>query len=231
VIEFGEGLAATIVEDLGRGLKRLRFESVTDVESSLFALGTMPLPPYVHNALQDEERYQTVYASTPGSAAAPTAGLHFTEQVLSELAERGVLSTKVSLDVGLDTFRPVNVDEIEDHQIHGERCELSEETADAIARCRGRIVAVGTTSVRTLETFATGTRQVGPGTQVSRLLITPGYKFRIIDGMFTNFHLPRTSMLFMVAALAGRERLMSAYDEAVRTKCRFLSFGDSMLVL
>ena len=230
-LEFQYGLKATVLEDCGAGLKRLKFDHEGDLASALLAAGSVPLPPYVRRLLVDEERYQTVYSSAPGSAAAPTAGLHFTTDILATLESKGVQTARVSLDVGLDTFRPVAVEEIGHHVIHGERCTVHVETAEAVQRCKGRIVAVGTTTVRTLETFATGPREIGTGSQVSRLFITPGFQFKVVDGMFTNFHLPRTTMLFMVSAIAGRDRLMAAYDEAVRTKYRFLSFGDSMLVL
>jgi len=212
-------------------LKRLKISHSGDLGTALLSAGSVPLPPYVHHRLTDEERYQTVYSSAPGSAAAPTAGLHFTRELLSELESKGVKTARVSLDVGLDTFRPVAVEDIEDHVIHGERCSVHVETAEAVQSCKGRIVAVGTTTVRTLETFASGPRRVESGSRVSRLFITPGFEFKVIDGMFTNFHLPRTTMLFMVSAIAGRDPLMAAYEEAVRTKYRFLSFGDSMLIL
>jgi S-adenosylmethionine:tRNA ribosyltransferase-isomerase len=172
-----------------------------------------------------------VYASAPGSSAAPTAGLHFTPELLERFRTSGVAIATVTLDVGLDTFRPVQSENLDEHVMHGERCEVSEDTARAVAECRGRIVAVGTTAVRTMESFATGPRSLSTGVRVSRLFIRPGFKPRVVDGLFTNFHMPRTSMLMLVSAFSGREALMAAYREATREKYRFLSFGDSMLVL
>ncbi|MBS1724438.1 MAG: tRNA preQ1(34) S-adenosylmethionine ribosyltransferase-isomerase QueA [Armatimonadetes bacterium] len=224
-IEFDSGPRALVVEDLGDGKKLLEFDRPLDHS------GTVPLPPYVHESLQDEERYQTVYASTPGSSAAPTAGLHFTLDLLEGLRQRGVQTATVTLDVGLDTFRPVMVEEIDQHVMHGEVCTVSEETAEAVATCKGRIIAVGTTTVRTLESFANGPRSIASGSLVSRLFIRPGYKFRVIDGMFTNFHMPRTTMMMMISAMAGRDAVLAAYREAVQLRYRFLSFGDSMLIV
>lgn len=228
-VEFEPGLHAEVTEDLGEGLKRLKFDPEMD-EATLSQAGTVPLPPYIRHGLADESRYQTMFASVPGSAAAPTAGLHFTPGILQALRRKGVGVATVTLDVGLDTFRPLASGSVDAHVMHGETCRVTEETARAIESCRGRIIAVGTTTVRTLETFAVGRRQVRSGETVSRLFITPGYDFQVVDGMFTNFHLPRTTMLLMVAALVGRDRLMAAYAEAVRERYRFLSFGDSMLI-
>lgn len=226
-VEFAGGLTAQIegIEPEGRRLLRL------SDPGALATAGQVPLPPYIARQIADPERYQTVYGRSPGSAAAPTAGLHFTRELLGRLRSQGVETALVTLDVGLDTFRPVSAEDTSLHQMHGERCTVPPETAQAISRCRGRVVAVGTTTVRALETFAVGPRSVEPGSTVSRLLIEPPHDFRAIDGMFTNFHMPRTTMLLMVAALAGREPLMAAYEEAVRLRYRFLSFGDSMLIL
>jgi S-adenosylmethionine:tRNA ribosyltransferase-isomerase len=229
--EFSDGLGGTVIESLGEGLLRLAFDRPDEADSALRTSGEVPLPPYVHERLDDPERYQTVYAATPGSAAAPTAGLHFTPEVLEALKGKGVRTATVTLDVGLDTFRPVATETTDEHQMHGERCQVSEETAEAVSKCQGRIVAVGTTSVRTLESLATGPRQVRAGETVTRIFITPQTPVRVADGLFTNFHMPRTTMLFMVAAFCGREALMAAYAEAVRERYRFLSFGDSMLIL
>ena len=192
---------------------------------------TVPLPPYVHEGLADEERYQTVYARRPGSAAAPTAGLHFTPELIAELEANGIETAMVTLDVGLDTFRPITAGDPSGHVMHGERCEVPPETAVKVARCKGRIVAVGTTTVRTLESLSVGPRHVQAGQTDTKLFITPGYDFRTVDAMFTNFHLPRTTMLLMVSALASPEAVQAAYREAVDHRYRFLSFGDSMLIL
>lgn len=229
-IEFSGDLHAVVEENLAEGRKRVRFVSSGDVRSVIASLSAVPLPPYIHTALQERERYQTVYASVPGSAAAPTAGLHFTKEILGGLQAKGVKTAWVTLDVGIDTFRPVQAHDPSEHPIHGEICELPVETAKAIEGCKRRIIAVGTTSVRTLETFAIDKRKVEIGRRDTKLFIRPGYDFKVIDGMFTNFHMPRTTMLMMISALAGREAVMSAYDDAVASGYRFLSFGDSMLI-
>ncbi|MCW5938173.1 MAG: tRNA preQ1(34) S-adenosylmethionine ribosyltransferase-isomerase QueA [Fimbriimonadaceae bacterium] len=227
---FEDRLTAEVVQERDGGLRVLKFLG-SDASAVLTEIGETPLPPYIHEKLKNPERYQTVLAKTPGSAAAPTAGLHFTEDTLGRLRAKGVKTATVTLDVGLDTFRPISVSDLADHKMLGERCSASSETAEQVRHCRGRIVAVGTTSVRTLETLATGHRQLEPGERVSNLFVTPGFEFKVIDGMFTNFHLPRTTMLMMVAALVGRDALMRAYHEAIVEQYRFLSFGDSMLAL
>ena len=227
---FEGGLQASVVQDLGEGRKLIEFQQ-NDYEQRLHKAGRVPLPPYVHEPLKDPERYQTVYASQPGSAAAHTAGLHFTTELLEELQDKGVQTATVTLDVSIDTFRPVSTDHVEDHTMHGERCTVPEDTAKKVSDAKGRIVAVGTTTARTLETFATGPRSINPGETVSKIFITPGYKFKAVDAMLTNFHMPRTTMLMMVSALAGRARIMSAYEHAVAERYRFLSFGDSMMIL
>ncbi len=229
-IVFGD-LEATVEAELDGGQLRLAFAPVPNLTERLREIGTVPLPPYIHAALADPERYQTVVAQKPGSAAAPTAALHFTPEILQTLRNQGVETATVTLSVGLDTFRPVESENLDAHVMHGEVCEVAEETAEAVARCRGRVVAVGTTSVRTLETFAEGPRRLATGRRTSKLFIRPGYRWQIVDGMFTNFHLPKTTMLMMLSALVGRERLLEAYAEAVREEYRFLSFGDSMLVI
>lgn len=226
-IEFQNGLTATIQANLQEGNKLVKFSD----PAALKHAGSAPLPPYIHETLTDPERYQTVYGHVPGSAAAPTAGLHFTAEILAALKAKSVQIAWVTLDVGLDTFRAIQSENPADHPIHGETCELPKETADAVSNCKGRIIAVGTTSVRTLESFATGHRQLQPGRKDTRLFIRPGYEFKIVDGMFTNFHMPRTTMLMMISALAGREAVMKAYEEALHHGYRFLSFGDSMLIL
>lgn len=224
-------VAASVDEDLGEGLRRITFSNPEWLAARLSAIGKIPLPPYVRHEISDPERYQTVFAQVAGSSAAPTAGLHFTHYLLNELRSKGVQTAFVTLDVGLDTFRPVQAEIVAQHRMHGERCALPSETVEAIARCSGRIIAVGTTAVRTLETFATGPRKVEQGEAVSKIFIRPGFRFQVVDGMFTNFHMPRTTMLMLVSALAGRENILAAYREAVGQNYRFLSFGDSMLIL
>ena len=226
-----EDLEATVEAELPDGMRRLRFDPHPSLSTRLREIGTVPLPPYIHAALADAERYQTVIARSPGSAAAPTAALHFTPGLLDALRGKGVEIATVTLSVGIDTFRPVESEDLDAHSMHGEVCEVSPETADAVARCRGRVVAVGTTSVRTLETFAEAPRRLATGRRTSKLFIRPGYEWRIVDGMFTNFHLPKTTMLMMLAALVGRDRLFEAYRKALDEEYRFLSFGDSMLLL
>jgi S-adenosylmethionine:tRNA ribosyltransferase-isomerase len=197
----------------------------------------MPLPPYIHEPLKDPERYQTVYAQSPGSAAAPTAGLHFTPELMAALEAKGVRFAGVTLHVGLDTFMPVNEDDPREHKIHTEWCEMSAETADAVNATKhagGRVIAVGTTSVRTLESAA---RTASSGEIVSAfsgptdLFILPGFTFRGVDAMVTNFHLPKSSLIMLVSAFTGRERLMAAYRTAIAMEYRFYSFGDAMLIL
>ncbi|MFZ4506843.1 MAG: tRNA preQ1(34) S-adenosylmethionine ribosyltransferase-isomerase QueA [Fimbriimonas sp.] len=226
-IDFEQGAWATVL-DYARGeVRRVQLEHTGPICS----LGVTPLPPYIHEVLSEEERYQTVYGQNAGSAAAPTAGLHFTTELLEALEKRGVGTARVTMHVGIDTFRPVQVEDLSQHVMHGEVCEVPEATSDAIRDCRGRVIAVGTTTVRTLETMAVGRRTVEPGQRVSTLFIRPGYDFKVIDGMFTNFHLPKTTMLAMISALAGQCFVLSAYEEAIRYHYRFLSFGDSMLIL
>ena len=230
-MEFASGLTATVIDELAEGLRHIRFQEEEGWRDRLQQAGEVPLPPYIHARLQDPERYQTVYNATPGSAAAPTAGLHFTPEILNRLSIKGVEIVTVTLDVSIDTFRPVNVENAREHRIHGETCRVSESAAEIINARTGRLVAVGTTSVRTLETFAGEGGQMAFGEAVSTLYITPDRPMRAVQGMFTNFHLPKTTMLLMVSALCGREKLMEAYKEAVENRYRFLSFGDSMLLL
>jgi S-adenosylmethionine:tRNA ribosyltransferase-isomerase len=202
----------------------------------------MPLPPYIHERLADPERYQTVYARTPGSAAAPTAGLHFTPELIERLKNNGVGFADVTLHVGLDTFAPVNEDDPQEHKIHTEWCELSAEAAEKINAARrqgGRIVAVGTTSVRTLESAGRQAARIGaetgqvvvPYSGPTDLFILPGFTFGVVDVIITNFHLPRSTLIMLISAFAGRERVLDAYREAVEMRYRFFSFGDAMLIL
>jgi S-adenosylmethionine:tRNA ribosyltransferase-isomerase len=198
-------------------------------------VGNVPLPPYIHEKLDDPERYQTVYAKELGSAAAPTAGLHFTSRLLEELQVKGVKITYVTLHVGLDTFAPVMEDNPEEHKIHSEWCELSQETADTINETRGRggrVIAVGTTSVRTLESAANvGRDSIPPYAGPTSLFILPGYQFKVVDAMITNFHLPKSSLIMLVSAFAGREKTLETYETAIQEGYRFYSFGDAMLIL
>lgn len=228
---FEGGLWCRFEENLDGGLKRIRFFGDGPVTNLIHEAGQVPLPPYIRTRLDDPERYQTVYSSMPGSAAAPTAGLHFTPEVLQELSSKGVQLAYVTLDVGLDTFRPVKSESLDEHAMHGERCSTPAETVEAVANCKGRVIAVGTTAVRTLESFAIGSRRLDCGSKTTDIFIRPGYEFQIVDGMFTNFHMPRTTMLIMLSALVSRESLLHAYESALAGGYRFLSFGDSMLIL
>jgi S-adenosylmethionine:tRNA ribosyltransferase-isomerase len=233
VIELDPGLAAEVVDKREDGRHRLRFSE--PIEPHLERLGHIPLPPYIHrpDTSEDRERYQTVYARTPGAVAAPTAGLHFTERLLEEIAAAGIEVARVTLHVGIGTFKPVAVERIEEHRMDRERYEIGEEAAEAIRRVRerGRVVAVGTTVVRTLESAAlAGDGTVLPGSGSTELFITPGFRFQVVDALLTNFHLPRSTLLMLVSAFAGRERVLAAYEEAVREGYRFYSYGDAMLV-
>jgi len=226
------GPEAEIVAVLGGARRMVRF--ARPIELYLPRIGHVPLPPYIHEPLKNPERYQTVYARDPGSAAAPTAGLHFTPRLLDELQAQGVKTAYVTLHVGLDTFAPVTEANPEKHSIHTEWCELPQETADAINVTRqsgGRVIAVGTTSVRTLESAAVGRDTISSYTGNTNLFILPGYHFRLVDCMITNFHLPRSTLIMLVSAFAGRERILHAYEVAKREKYRFYSFGDAMLII
>ena len=232
-IMFPRGLEAQVVEELDRSERVLEFNQ--SLEDVIAEIGHMPLPPYIHTALQNPQRYQTVYARETGSAAAPTAGLHFTPELIAGLNEQGIGFAEVLLHVGLDTFAPVNEDDPGQHRIHTEWCSLPPETAAAVNAARqagGRVVAVGTTSVRTLESAAR-LRQDGlvPYQGRTDLFILPGFEFQAVDAMITNFHLPRSTLLMLVSAFAGRELILDAYREAIALKYRFYSFGDAMLIL
>lgn len=230
-IILNDGMEAKVSEDIDGTLKKVVFEPLDGLKDRLDRIGQVPLPPYIHKPLQNPERYQTVFASKDGSAAAPTAGLHFTPQILGALESKGISFAKVTLDVSIDTFRPVQIDNTDLHQMHGEYCTISEETASAIERCKGRIIAVGTTTVRTLESFAKGKRRVEPGRMLTKLFIRPGFEFRVVDGMFTNFHMPRTTMLMMISAFATPQIIKDSYRHAIAKRYRMLSFGDSMLIM
>lgn len=235
VIVFGEELRAVIEEEEDMGGRILRFMYKGIFQEILDRLGTMPLPPYIKETLDDRERYQTVYAKHKGSAAAPTAGLHFTQELLDQLTSKGVNVTYITLHVGLGTFRPMSVERIEDHVMHAEYFSFSQETADILnaAMERGsRIIAVGTTSCRTLETvgnLCTG----GPLKECSGwtdIFIYPGYQFKVVNALITNFHLPKSTLVMLVSALAGRDHILNAYKEAIAEKYRFFSFGDAMFI-
>lgn len=223
-----------VVERRDEGLVRVRF--LDGADDRLDDFGSVPLPPYIHERLDEPERYQTTYASVPGSAAAPTAGLHVTRALRASLVAYGIGWAEVTLHIGLDTFRPVTVDRVADHRIHSEWCTVRDEVAGQIAATRaegGRVVALGTTAARTLETLGRSWTEGEPGgfSGPTDVFITPGYSWRIVDGMMTNFHLPRSTLLMMVSALAGRERILAAYREAIALRYRFFSFGDAMLIV
>ncbi|MBR6094145.1 MAG: tRNA preQ1(34) S-adenosylmethionine ribosyltransferase-isomerase QueA [Lachnospiraceae bacterium] len=232
---FGDGkLKAEIVGIAEEGKRLVHFEYEGIWEEILDALGEMPLPPYITHKLQDKNRYQTVYAKYEGSAAAPTAGLHFTNELLDEIRTMGVDVVFVTLHVGLGTFRPVKEENILDHHMHSEYYEVSEDAADRINACKdrgGRVICVGTTSCRTLESAATDEGRVKAGCDNTEIFIYPGYEFKVLDGLITNFHLPESTLIMLVSALAGREHVLAAYEEAIKERYRFFSFGDAMIIL
>ena len=234
-LEFGGGvLKAEVVETVEEGNRLVRFEYEGIFEEVLDRLGEMPLPPYITHKLSDRNRYQTVYAKYEGSAAAPTAGLHFTEELLGQIRSRGVQTAFVTLHVGLGTFRPVKEDDILEHHMHSEAYQISQQAADLINRTKasgGRVICVGTTSCRTVESAADERGMVRPGSADTEIFIYPGYEFKVLDGLITNFHLPESTLVMLVSALAGREQVLGAYAEAVRERYRFFSFGDAMLVV
>jgi S-adenosylmethionine:tRNA ribosyltransferase-isomerase len=235
-IEFGEGLLKAVctgTSDHGGRVFDFKFDGI--FYEVLDQLGEMPLPPYIKEQLEDNDRYQTVYAREPGSAAAPTAGLHFTEELLTEVREKGVHVAFITLHVGLGTFRPVSVDDVLEHDMHSEFYTVTAETARLLNEVRdngGRIITVGTTSTRTLETIASGNGgKFNAGSGWTDIFIYPGYIFKAIDGMITNFHLPKSTLIMLVSALAGRENVLHAYNTAVEERYRFFSFGDAMLII
>ena len=233
-VSFGEGeLIGEVVEELPGGNRLVKFGYEGIFLEVLDRLGKMPLPPYIKAELQDRERYQTVYSKVNGSAAAPTAGLHFTPELLTRLKEMGVNIGYVTLHVGLGTFRPVKEDEITDHEMHSEYCIIPQETADLINETKaagGRVICVGTTSCRTIESWAgeDGTMRASAGW--TNIFIYPGYRFKVLDALVTNFHLPESTLIMLVSALAGREQTLDAYEEAVKERYRFFSFGDAMFI-
>ena len=232
---FGDGLLhATVLEVLDGGNRLVEFECEENIFTVLDRIGQMPLPPYITEKLQDKERYQTVYSHELGSAAAPTAGLHFTKELMQKLNDMGVKIAPVTLHVGLGTFRPVKEESILDHKMHSEHYHLPQETADLINETRkngGRIIAVGTTSCRTLESVATFCGEIKEAEGWTNIFIYPSYEFKVLDGLITNFHLPESTLIMLVSAFAGYEHTMNAYKIAVAEKYRFFSFGDAMLIL
>ena len=233
-LRFGNGeLTAEVVGEVEGGNRLVRFDYEGIFLEVLEHLGKMPLPPYIKEELQDQERYQTVYSKVLGSAAAPTAGLHFTPELLEKIAAKGVSIGYVTLHVGLGTFRPVKEEEITDHEMHSEYCVISQETADLINRTKangGRCICVGTTSCRTLESWAAEDGHMEPKAGWTNIYIYPGYKFKVMDGLVTNFHLPESTLIMLVSAFAGREHVLAAYRKAVEEKYRFFSFGDAMFI-
>ena len=234
VITFGDGLLkARCVDIKDEGIRIFKLEYDGILYEILDKLGEMPLPPYIHEKLADKDRYQTVYAKNIGSAAAPTAGLHFTEELLNKLKDKGVEIDYVTLHVGLGTFRPVSVENINDHVMHSEFYQMSKETADRLNKAKSegrRIISVGTTSTRTLETIMSLYGEFKECSGWTNIFIYPGYEFKGIDALITNFHLPKSTLVMLVSALAGRENILNAYKEAIENKYRFFSFGDSMFI-
>ena len=233
VFDFNGLLTGEIIKVLDTGNRIISFTYEGNFYNLLEQIGSMPIPPYIKEKLKDNERYQTVYSKHPGSAAAPTAGLHFTKEMLQTLKEKGVKIGYVTLHVGLGTFRPVKAENIEEHTMHSEHYQIPKETADLINTVKqngGRIIAVGTTSCRTLETAADDNGRVSECEGDSKIFIYPGYKFKCIDALITNFHLPESTLIMLVSALAGREHVLSAYETAVKEEYRFFSFGDAMFI-
>lgn len=234
-ISFGDGrLTATVLEELEHGGRIVRFHYQGIFLEVLESLGEMPLPPYIHEKLKDRERYQTVYAKENGSAAAPTAGLHFTKELLTQIEAKGVKLVYLTLHVGLGTFRPVSVDNVDEHEMHSEFYTLSEEAADTLRQVKAsgkRVIAVGTTSIRTLETIGSKFNgEIKADSGWTNIFIKPGYDWKIVDAFSTNFHLPKSTLVMLVSAFAGRELVLSAYQHAIDKKYRFFSFGDAMFI-
>ena len=231
---FGDGrLRAQVLETVQEGCRLVKFEYQGIFEEVLDALGEMPLPPYITHRLADPSRYQTVYAKHEGSAAAPTAGLHFTRELLEEIGTKGVETACVTLHVGLGTFRPVKAENLDEHEMHSEYCVIPQETADAVnetKRAGGRVICVGTTSCRTIESWAEEDGRMEARAGWTNIFIYPGCRFKVMDALITNFHLPESTLIMLVSALAGREHVLAAYEEAVRERYRFFSFGDAMFI-
>lgn len=231
---FGDGLLkGEVIDIVEEGNRLIRFEFSGIFEEILDKLGEMPLPPYITHKLKDKNRYQTVYAKDPGSAAAPTAGLHFTEELLGKIREKGVNIAHVTLHVGLGTFRPVKVDDVTQHHMHSEFYIIEEDQSElinSVKKAGGRVICVGTTSCRTIESAANENGILKAGSGWTDIFIYPGYKFKIMDGLITNFHLPESTLIMLVSAFAGKDKVMRAYEEAVRERYRFFSFGDAMII-
>ena len=227
---FEHGLTAEVLDRTKEGGRLLKFHADTDPEEAIRAAGEVPLPPNIHRALADSERYQTIYSAVEGSAAAPTAGLHFTPALMDRIRARGIRLAFVTLHIGIATFRPVRVQNIDEHEMHTEHYEISAESAEAINSAKGRIVCVGTTTARALESAAVGKRKIAAGSGATELFVRPGYDFKIVEALVTNFHMPRSTLLILVSAFAGTELIRRAYEEALRQRYRFLSFGDAMLL-
>lgn len=234
IVTFGSGeLKAKCIKEEPEGIRHFTLIYDGILMEILEHLGTMPLPPYIHEKLKDQSRYQTVYAKEIGSAAAPTAGLHFTKELLEQLTKKGVNIAYITLHVGLGTFRPVSVDKVEEHEMHSEYYQMTKETAELLKKTKEnnkRIIAVGTTSTRTLETIMTKYNEFTECSGWTNIFIYPGYKFKAIDALITNFHLPKSTLVMLVSALAGREKILNAYKTAVQEEYRFFSFGDAMLI-
>ena len=233
-VVFGDGiLKAEILDIMPGGTRKVKFEYTGIFNEILDKIGLMPLPPYIHEELKEKDRYQTVYAKYNGSAAAPTAGLHFTEELLREIEAKGIKIANVTLHVGIGTFRPVKEEKVEDHEMHSEHFYIKQEDVDKINETKKqgkRVIAVGTTSCRVLETIADENGMVKETEGDTQIFIYPGYKFKCLDGLITNFHLPQSTLLMLVSALAGRDFILKAYNEAVKEKYRFFSFGDAMFI-
>lgn len=234
ILTFGENLLSAKCVGIGEdGIRLMKFMYHGILYEILDELGEMPLPPYIHEKLEEKNRYQTVYAKNVGSAAAPTAGLHFTETLLQRLKEKGVIIVPITLHVGLGTFRPVNVEDIKSHKMHSEFYEMSQETAEVLTQAKKEnrpIISVGTTTTRTLESIMTLYGEFKECSGWTDIFIFPGYQFKAIDGLITNFHLPKSTLLMLVSALAGKEKILNAYQEAIKQEYRFFSFGDSMFI-
>ena len=234
-VEFGDGiLKAKVLDVMEGGTRKVEFKYEGIFNEILDKIGLMPLPPYIHESLKDNDRYQTVYAKYEGSAAAPTAGLHFTPELFEKIKAKGIDVANVTLHVGIGTFRPVKVENVEEHHMHSEHFYIRQEDVDKINKAKKngkRVIAVGTTSCRVLETIADENGMVKPTEGDTQIFIYPGYKYKCLDGLVTNFHLPESTLIMLVSALAGRDYIMRAYNEAVKERYRFFSFGDAMLIL
>ena len=233
VIEFSDKLKCEVLDILEEGIRKIKFVYDGIFNEILDEIGAMPLPPYITAALEDKERYQTVYSKIKGSAAAPTAGLHFTKELLKQIEEKGINIAYVTLHVGLGTFRPVKVDDVETHKMHSEYYEIDQATCNIINATKKRgnkVICVGTTSCRVLESASEQDGMLTPKAQETSIFIYPGYKFKVVDNLITNFHLPESTLIMLVSALAGKQNIMSAYEQAVNEKYRFFSFGDAMYI-